>query len=293
MKSKTRAWQEVVRFLPLEKSIASCSSRSVTPGTPSVIPEPQPSSTKTTLPATVSETLTSDFSIHKPHTDDALSESECSTLCSTVPSTVLSSENAASNQNAQVLVNCLLARIEALEAENEQLKEHNSTKTGPNCNKKLTISDIAANDGLVKLYTSFQFHEDFMPFYEFLGPAVEELKYWEYKEFTRKRHRKRKLESLDQLLLTLMKLKLNIRNMDIAFHFGISESLVSRYICTWVCFLYQHMKEIEWTPTQQVAATLPYDFRKKYPPTFAILNGSQIFLETPSELYLQSSIWSS
>ena len=104
--------------------------------------------------------------------DDALSES-------TVPSTLLRSENAASKQNAQVLVNtALLAQIEALEAENKLLKEHNSTRTGPSCNKKLTISDIAANDGLVKLYTGFRCHEDFMSFYEFLGPAVDELKYW-------------------------------------------------------------------------------------------------------------------
>ena len=133
-----------------------------------------------------------------------------------------------------------------------------------------------------------------MSFYEFLGPAVDELKYWGDKEFTRKRQRKRKLSSLDQLLLTLMKLKLNLRNKDIAFRFGISESLVSRYICTWVCFLYHHMKEIEWTPsTKQVAATLPHGFREKYPTTFAIIDGSEIFLETPSDLYLQSSTWSS
>ena len=219
---------------------------------------------------------------------------QCS-MASTVPSTVLSSENTAIDQNAQVLVNtALLARIEALETENKRLKEHTSTTTGPSCNRKLTISGIAANDGLVKLYTIFQCHEDFMSFYEFLGPAVDELKYWGDKEFTRKRQRKKKLSYLDQQLLTLMKLKLNLRNKDIAFRFGISESLVSRYICTWVCFLYHHMKEIEWTPsTKQVAATLPHGFREKYPTTFAIIDGSEIFLETTSDLYLQSSTWSS
>ena len=54
------------------------------------------------------------------------------------------------------------------------------------------------------------------------------------------------------------------------------------------------MKEIEWTPsTQQVVATLPYSFREKYPTTFAIIDGSEIFLETPNDLHLQSSTWSS
>ena len=53
------------------------------------------------------------------------------------------------------------------------------------------------------------------------------------------------------------------------------------------------MKEIEWTPsTQQVVATLPYGFREKYLTTFAIIDGSEIFLETPNDLHLQSSTWS-
>ena len=165
MRFKTRAWREVVRSLPLE--VSSSSSRSVTPATPSVTSEPQSSSPKPPPVATGSENLDSDFSIDEPQTDVALSESVCS-MASTVPSTVLSSENAAIDQNAQVLVNtALLARIEALEAENKRLKEHTSTTTGPSCNRKLTISDIAANDGLVKLYTGFQCHEDFMSFMSF------------------------------------------------------------------------------------------------------------------------------
>ena len=61
----------------------------------------------------------------------------------------------------------------------------------------------------------------------------------------------------------LMKLKLNLRSLDIAVRFGISESLVSRYVSTWVCFLYKHLKEIEWMPAvEQVTSTLPYSFRE-------------------------------
>lgn len=90
-----------------------------------------------------------------------------------------------------------------------------------------------------------------------------------------------------------MKLKLNLRNLDLAVRFGISESLVSRYITTWVCFLYQHLKEIEWMPAvEQVTSTLPHAFRDKYPSTFAIIDGSEVFIETPSDLQMQSSTWS-
>ena len=64
----------------------------------------------------------------------------------------------------------------------------------------------------------------------------------------------------------MIKLKLNLCNKDLGYHFGISESLVSHYICTWICFLYQHLKEIDWTPSpQQVSGTLPQSFHDKYP----------------------------
>lgn len=43
---------------------------------------------------------------------------------------------------------------------------------------------------------------------------------------------------------------------------------------------------------EQVSGTLPHSFRKTYPNTFAIIDGSEIFLETPSDLHLQSSTWS-
>ena len=101
------------------------------------------------------------------------------------------------------------------------------------------------------------------------------------------------LDPVNQLFLTLIKLKLNLKLKDLAFCFGISPSVVSRYINTWICFLYQHLKEIDWTPTvNQVISTLPHSFKNLYPNTFAIIDGTEIFMETPSDLCMQSSTWS-
>ena len=81
---------------------------------------------------------------------------------------------------------------------------------------------------------------------------------------------------------------------DLSFRFGLSTSRVSRYIKTWICFLYQHLKEIEWMPkVQQVRATLPTAIKEKFATTFAIIDGSEIFIEVPSDLHMQSSTWSS
>ena len=34
--------------------------------------------------------------------------------------------------------------------------------------------------------------------------------------------------------------------VNLALHFDISTSLVSRYFTTWICFLYHHLKEMDW-----------------------------------------------
>ena len=69
--------------------------------------------------------------------------------------------------------------------------------------------------------------------------------------------------------------------------------LVSRYFTTWVCFLYQQLKEINWSPeVDQVLATQPIAFKEKYPTTYSIIDASEVFIETPSDLFMQSSTWS-
>ena len=42
----------------------------------------------------------------------------------------------------------------------------------------------------------------------------------------------------------------------------------------------------------QVWATIPTAFKEKFPAIFAIIDGSEVFIETPSDLQMQSSAWS-
>ena len=58
-------------------------------------------------------------------------------------------------------------------------------------------------------------------------------------------------------------------------------------------FLYHHLKEVDWVPAvNQVLATLATSFQEKFPKTYAILDASEVFIETPTDLRLQSSTWS-
>ncbi len=99
---------------------------------------------------------------------------------------------------------------------------------------------------------------------------------------------------MNQLLMTLMRLCINSKVLDLSVRFGVSRNAVSKYVTTWLCFLYHHLKEIDWMPSiEQVSGTLPPAVREYYPTTYAIIDGSEIFLETPTDLQKQSSTWSS
>ena len=57
---------------------------------------------------------------------------------------------------------------------------------------------------------------------------------------------------------------------DLLFRFGLSVSLVSQYITTWICFLYHVFMEVDWMPSvEQVKATLPSIFKEKFATTYA------------------------
>jgi len=183
----------------------------------------------------------------------------------------------------------LLARIEFLEAENERLKASQLARP----RQHLQIKDIQHDDKLIRLFTGFASYTMFSIFFNFLGPVVNNLNYRGEKEGDRQRKRRRKIDPENQLFLTLVKLKLNLRLRDVAFRFGLSISQASRYFTTWVCFLYHHLKEINWIPTtDQVWATLPPIFKERYPTTYAIIDATEIFIETPTDLHMQSSTWS-
>ena len=232
------------------------------------------------LTATAGEQLQSDYQVHELPVDD---ESDSSSLPAGLQS--------CSHPQTEVLINtALLARIEYLEAENAQLKKECSPTTA-----YFRIEQVKRDDLLIRFYTGFITYpyQIFLAFFNFLGPVVHKLNYWGSKEGSRIWNRRRKLDPENQLFMTLVKLRLNLKTKDLAFRFGLSTSQVSRYLTTWICFLYHHIKELEWMPSvEQVAGTLPCAFKKKFPTTFAITDDSEICIETPTDLHMQSSIWS-
>ena len=97
----------------------------------------------------------------------------------------------------------------------------------------------------------------------------------------------------DQLLLTMMRLRLGRLEQELAYSFGIDVSNVSRIIQKWISYMYLHLGLLPiWPDWCDVEKTMPEMFRKSYPDTFIIIDATEIKCESPSNLFPQSQHYS-
>lgn len=102
----------------------------------------------------------------------------------------------------------------------------------------------------------------------------------------------RKLSSVDEFLLTCMKLKLGLLNCDLASRFDISLALTSNIFHTWLSAMFKTVgKYVYWASKQEIILSKPHRYRH-LPNLRAIIDCSEIFIETPKDPVLQTSTWS-
>ncbi|XP_041824830.1 uncharacterized protein LOC121629263 [Melanotaenia boesemani] len=89
-----------------------------------------------------------------------------------------------------------------------------------------------------------------------------------------------KMPVADQILLTLMKLKLNLVNCDLARRFKVSVSQVSKTLKFWVDVIAENTDIlIPWLPRDIIKATMPQAFKKHFPNTTCIIDCSESILQ--------------
>lgn len=94
--------------------------------------------------------------------------------------------------------------------------------------------------------------------------------------------------------MTLMRFRLGRLQEELAYSFGISETTVSHTLKMWTSFLYLRLGCLPiWPEWEDVAATMPGAFRKLFPDTFTILDVTELRCDIPSQLSLQSQLYSS
>ena len=101
------------------------------------------------------------------------------------------------------------------------------------------------------------------------------------------------LSPFQQLLMTLMRLRLNLPGQDVAYRFGVHQCTVSRTFLHVIDAMYVRLKPlIRWPERDDLRRTLPMDFRKHCPSCAVIIDCFEIFVERPSNLLARAQTYS-
>ena len=104
-----------------------------------------------------------------------------------------------------------------------------------------------------------------------------------------------KLDNFQCYTMTLMKLRLNLQNFDLACRFGIHETTVSRNIKKWISLLDTQLKWlIYWPDRDSIKKTMPFCYRPHYGlKVVSIIDCFELFIEKPANLHTKAITWSS
>lgn len=146
----------------------------------------------------------------------------------------------------------------------------------------------------IKFYTGFPSNEHIKFFFSFIKPSAELMTYCYASGERENRPASRNMLLIDEMFMFLVRLKLGLFEQDLADRFEIHISSVSRKLVTWSNFLYFFLgSQIIWPSRADVDRCMPEGFRKLYPSTRVILDCTEIFVQTPTSLLLQSQLYSS
>ena len=102
------------------------------------------------------------------------------------------------------------------------------------------------------------------------------------------------LTPFQQLILTLMRPRLNLSGQDLGYHFGVHQSTVCRVFSHVIEVLYVKMKSlIIWPERDILKETMPMDCRKHCLSCAAIIYCFEVFLERPTNVLARAHTFSS
>ena len=165
------------------------------------------------------------------------------------------------------------------------IKESQSTFTQTPIQRKYSLEDFRDDDAGLHFYTGL---ENIMKFYfvlHTLGPAAFCLNYVY--------HNVVNIDVPNQFLMVLMKLRRHKTNFELGRMFNVSEKVVLNIFITWINFMAKQWREINIWPSQELVRFFaPSGFKKHYPKTRVIVDGTECGIKKPSNPKSQQKTFS-
>lgn len=155
------------------------------------------------------------------------------------------------------------------------------------------VDKVLASDESVKSFTGLPSTEMFDTVNDIASENAKNLKYWKTQQsLNEKQYQKnvnskkpgpsRILTNKQELLITLMRLRLAIPLNLMSVIFGVSKSMISSIFTTWIFYLYFLFNDqISWPTKELVQKHMPLSFKRSFPNTHGIIDCTEIFIQRP------------
>lgn len=209
----------------------------------------------------------------------------------------------------------LESEINNLRRENTELNEKltDFERQQKEMSSRLFCVDRFTTDGDISFYTGMSSYATFMAIFEYLNPgdncenirprgSVTDVPEDFYNSDSddegnvqaAKKGRRRKLKPQDEFFIVLCRLRRGFSEKHLAHLYGVAQSTVSRIFVPWINYMYLKFGQISiWPSKEIVQATMPADFKEKFPTTRVIIDCTEVRCEMPSSLLLNSELFSS
>ena len=194
---------------------------------------------------------------------------------------ILSEDLDAATVALQQEVNKVKKERDALKEENAILKEKLESMQSEM--KKLSFDQeyLKNNDKKVLYYTGLSTWSLLMTLFMFIKPHLHTTG-------------KSSLSPFQQLMMTLMRLRLNLTTKDLGYRFNVHNSTISRIFNRVINIMSVRLsKLIRWPDRDALLKTMPITFRKHYPRCIVIIDCFEIFLDRPTNLLARAQTYSS
>ncbi|KAK6186690.1 hypothetical protein SNE40_005975 [Patella caerulea] len=167
-----------------------------------------------------------------------------------------------------------------MEAELSRLQQNFDMRRKLEC-QKFDVDFFVDEDTTVKYYTGLTNYHILKSLFDYISQDIIV-------------HHKSVLNKFQQLVLCLMKLRLNSSNQDLADRFNVSDTTVSRVFLNVLDILYACLQpDIHWPDREQIQKTVPMSFRAHFGTKVAvIIDCFEVFIERPSNLRAGGETWS-
>ena len=171
-------------------------------------------------------------------------------------------------------------KITSIQKQKEQAKQK-SIDIEKELNKYTINEDFFENTEKVKFYTGLPNKEILYSIYNMVAPHIESSG-------------NTKLTKYQQLVMTLMRLRLWLQEKDLAYRFQVSQSTVSKIFQRWIGVMRKRLEFlVYWPERDELYKTMPMCFQESFGRCAIVIDCFEVYIEKSSDFMARATTFSS